>query len=97
LSFVELGTYEDLRPGLESPDLWHRQKGLLVLARALLPMMRRLYDAIASRYVPGETVVVASSLALAARVAQDKLGAPLVTVSPPVRPCGTAGSSSPSR
>jgi UDP:flavonoid glycosyltransferase YjiC (YdhE family) len=80
LPFVELGTYDDLRPGLESPDLWHRQKGLLVLARAILPLMRRLYDAIASRYVPGETVVVASSLAFAARVAQDKLGAPLVTV-----------------
>jgi UDP:flavonoid glycosyltransferase YjiC (YdhE family) len=80
LSFVELGTYEDLRPGLESPDLWHRQKGFLVLARAILPLMRRLYDTIASRYVPGETVVVASSLALAARVAQDKLGTPLVTV-----------------
>jgi UDP:flavonoid glycosyltransferase YjiC (YdhE family) len=80
LSFVELGTYEDLRPGLESPDLWDRQKGLLVLARAILPLMRRLYDTIARRYVPGETVVVASSLALGARVAQDKLGTPLVTV-----------------
>ncbi|MDB5307689.1 MAG: hypothetical protein JWO38_1891 [Gemmataceae bacterium] len=80
LSFVELGTYEDLRPGLEDPDLWHRWKGFLVLGRAILPLMRRLYDIIADRYVPGETVVAASSLALAARVAQEKLGVPLVTV-----------------
>jgi hypothetical protein len=54
---------EDLRPGLESADLRHRRKGLLVLARAILPLMRRPYDTITSRYVPGETVVVASSLA----------------------------------
>ncbi|MBO0698183.1 MAG: glycosyltransferase family 1 protein [Zavarzinella sp.] len=80
LSFVELGTYEDLRPGIEDPNLWHRWKGFVVLGRVILPLMRRLYDIIASRYVPGETVVAASSLALAARVAQEKLGVPLVTV-----------------
>jgi UDP:flavonoid glycosyltransferase YjiC (YdhE family) len=80
LEFVELGTYEDLRPGIENPDLWHRQKGFLILAQAILPLMRPLYEIIARRYVPGETIVVASSLALAARVAQEQLGLPLVTV-----------------
>jgi UDP:flavonoid glycosyltransferase YjiC (YdhE family) len=80
LSFLELGTYEDLRWGLENPDLWHRRKGFVVLGKVILPLMRRLYEIIASHYVPGETVVVASSLALAARVAQEKLGLPLVTV-----------------
>ncbi len=80
LAFVELGTYEDMRRGLEDPDLWDRRKGFHVLGRAILPLMRPLYDIIASRYIPGETVMVASSLALAARVAQEKLGAPLVTV-----------------
>jgi UDP:flavonoid glycosyltransferase YjiC (YdhE family) len=78
--FVPLGSYEDLRPGLEDPDLWHPHRGFLVLGRVLLPLMRRLYEVIASRAVRGETVVVASSLALAARVAQDKLGISLVTV-----------------
>jgi rhamnosyltransferase subunit B len=80
LGFVELGTYEDMRQGMEDPDLWDRRKGFHVLGRAILPLMRPLYEIIASRYVPGETVMVASSLALAARVAQEKLGAPLVTV-----------------
>jgi UDP:flavonoid glycosyltransferase YjiC (YdhE family) len=80
LSFVELGTYEDMRRGLEDPDLWDRRKGFHVLGRAILPLMRPLYEIIASRHVPGETVVVASSLALAARVAQEKLGVSLVTV-----------------
>jgi len=80
LSLLELGTYEDLRWGMENPDLWHRRKGFVVLAKTILPFMKRLYEIIASHYTPGETVVVASSLALAARVAQDKLGLPLVTV-----------------
>lgn len=80
LSFVELGRYEDLRSGLEHPDLWHRRKGFVVLAQTIMPLTKRLYEIIASRYVPGETVVVASSLALSARVAQEKLGLPLVTV-----------------
>jgi rhamnosyltransferase subunit B len=80
LSFVELGTYEDLRPGMDNPDLWHRQKGFLVLAQAILPLMRPLYQLIARHFISGETIVVASSLALAARVAQEHLGLPLVTV-----------------
>jgi rhamnosyltransferase subunit B len=80
LSFVELGTYEDMRRGLEDPDLWDRRKGFEVLGRTILPWMRPLYEIIAQRYVPGETVVAASSLALAARLAQEKLGVPLVTV-----------------
>ncbi len=80
LLFVELGTYEDLRTGIENPDLWHRQKGFLVLARSILPLMQPLYEIIARRYVPGKTIVVASSLALAARMAQEQLGLPLVTV-----------------
>ncbi|HTU18470.1 MAG TPA: nucleotide disphospho-sugar-binding domain-containing protein [Gemmataceae bacterium] len=79
LSFVELGTYEDLRTGMDNPDLWHRRKGFLVLAQAILPLMRPLYEIIADHYVPGETILVASSLALAARVAQEHLGVPLVT------------------
>ncbi len=80
LSFVELGTYEDLRPGIDDPNLWHRRKALAVLAQTILPLMRPLYETIARQYIPGETIVVASSLALAARVAQERLGLPLVTV-----------------
>ena len=45
-----------------------------------MPGLRPLYKSIAERHVPGETVVVASSLAFAARIAHDKLGMPLVTV-----------------
>lgn len=46
----------------------------------VLPLLRPLYEFIADRYVPDQTVVVASSLALGARVAHEKLGVPLATV-----------------
>ena len=43
-------------------------------------MTRAQYRAVAGRYVPGDTVVVAGSLAFGARVAHDALGVPLATV-----------------
>src|SRR5262249_44084570 len=42
--------------------------------------LRPIYEMIAERYVPGQTVVVAGTLALAARIAQEKLGVPLASV-----------------
>src|SRR5258706_12722438 len=41
---------------------------------------RPLYDLLAERFVPGDTVAVATSFALGARLAQAKLGLPLGTV-----------------
>jgi rhamnosyltransferase subunit B len=42
--------------------------------------MRRAYQLIAERYVPGETVVVSPGWLFGARIAQEKLGVPLATV-----------------
>jgi UDP:flavonoid glycosyltransferase YjiC (YdhE family) len=55
---------------------WRR----LARASTIVPMLQPVYDSIASRFVPGRTVVVASGPALGARVAQDRLGVPLVTI-----------------
>lgn len=62
--------------------LWLLFRRLRKLARAsvVLPYVRPLHEAIARHHVPGQTVVVASSLALGARIAQDRLGVPVVTV-----------------
>ncbi|HTU18473.1 MAG TPA: glycosyltransferase [Gemmataceae bacterium] len=46
----------------------------------LLEDMPRVYEAIATHYVPGETVVAAAGLMFGARIAQEKLGVPLATV-----------------
>jgi rhamnosyltransferase subunit B len=42
--------------------------------------MRRVYQLIAERYVPGEAIVVAQGWLFGARIAQEKLGVPLATV-----------------
>src|SRR5262249_22519024 len=55
---------------------WRR----LARASTVRPLLRPVYEAIACRYVPGRTVVAASSMALGARLAHDKLGVPLATV-----------------
>ncbi len=79
LEFVELGTAEHAR-AIEDPDLWHPIKGFTLLAQAMVPLIRMLYDVLREQYVPGKTVVAASTLAFGARVAQEKLGIRLATV-----------------
>ncbi len=79
--FVPLGTAGEFRDALGNPNLWHPIKGFrAVFEKGVLPATRPTYEAIAERYVPGETVVVAHSIALGARIAQDKLGVPTATV-----------------
>lgn len=79
--FVPLGTAEEFREALANPNLWHPVKGFkAVFQHGVLPATRPTYDAIAERYIPGETVVVAHAIALGARIAQDKLGVPTATV-----------------
>lgn len=63
------------------PDFWHplRSTSLLV-NRSINPAIAVIYDLLEQAYRPGESAVVAGTLALGARVAQDKLGIPLTTV-----------------
>lgn len=81
LDFVELGTDEDFQRAINDPDLWHPMKGLRkVVEYAMLGAMRPVYEIIKARHVPGETVVAAQITAFGARLAQEKLGVPTVTV-----------------
>jgi UDP:flavonoid glycosyltransferase YjiC (YdhE family) len=81
LDFVPIGLGVDFDEELKNPDLWHPRRGILLLTeRSIFPAIRPVYQAVAERYVPGETVVAAGSLAFGARIAQEKLGVPLATV-----------------
>jgi rhamnosyltransferase subunit B len=84
---------------LVRPVLWTCLRRWRKLARAgtALPYLRPVYDAIARLVAGGDSVVVASPMALGARVAHDRLGVPLVTahlspatlrsaIRPPVQP-----------
>lgn len=81
LELIPLGTVEDFQASINNPNLWHPQKGIFIVMReGVLPSLPMIYSAIAERYVPGETIVVAHSLDFAARIAQEKLGVPVATV-----------------
>jgi rhamnosyltransferase subunit B len=63
------------------PDFAHPLKTWKLLGRELvLAGIRPVYHAIAERYEPGNTVVLAPSIALGARIAHDKLGVPFATM-----------------
>jgi UDP:flavonoid glycosyltransferase YjiC (YdhE family) len=79
--FVPFSSREDYFRLIENPDLWHPQKAVPLLATSsVIPAIPVIYRLIAERYQPGETAVVAGSLALGARVAQEKLGVPLTMI-----------------
>ena len=80
LGFASVGTAEEYRALAGNPDLWHPTRGFKWLMENTLKLLAPVYDAIVQRYVPGETVVAASSLAFAARVAQDERNIPTATV-----------------
>jgi rhamnosyltransferase subunit B len=79
LGFIQLGTAEDYRAAIEDPDLWYTRRAFKTLARrGIIPMMKPLFD-IVSLFDPGDTVVVASTLCIGARIAQEKQGFRLAT------------------
>jgi rhamnosyltransferase subunit B len=80
LDMVPLGSAQEFLDVLHDPDAWHPLRSFNFIARYILKGLPMVYDAIAARYLPGETVVVAGSLAFGARVAQEKLGVPVVSM-----------------
>jgi UDP:flavonoid glycosyltransferase YjiC (YdhE family) len=82
-----------------NPNLWRPIEGLKVLAAEGSRTLKGAYEAIERLNVPGKTVVVASTLGFGARIAQEKLSIPTVTLhmqpiivrsveAPPVGPDG---------
>lgn len=81
LDFVGLLSKEEYDAAILDPDLWHPVRSFSVVARRLiLPAMRLAYRIVEERFKPGRTVVAAPATAFGARIAQEKLGVPLVTV-----------------
>jgi rhamnosyltransferase subunit B len=81
LQFVELGTEADYQKITLDPSLWSPITGARLLASGLiLSNMRRTFEIIESRNIPGQTVIAGPFTAFGARIAQERLGIPLVTV-----------------
>jgi UDP:flavonoid glycosyltransferase YjiC (YdhE family) len=80
LAFVEWISPEAMQEAANDPDLWHPTRGFLLAVRTVGSWHRQLLEHIEARYVPGQTVVVAGSYALGARIAHDYLGVPLASL-----------------
>jgi rhamnosyltransferase subunit B len=80
LGFIPVGSEADYRRMAANPAFWRRLQGTREVMPWVASAVRPVYEIVTQNYVPGETVVVASSLGLGARVAQDQLGIPTATV-----------------
>lgn len=83
---IAVGTAEEFSSALDDSNMWHRFRSFeAVMEQVVHVAMRRTYDVLAELVEPGNTVLVATSLGLGARVAHDKLGVPLATLH--LQPC----------
>jgi UDP:flavonoid glycosyltransferase YjiC (YdhE family) len=82
LEFAQLGTEAEYHAVTSDPMLWSPIHGIRCVAKWLiLRYMRRTFEIVRDRYRPGETLMAAPLTAFGARIVQERLGIPLVTVS----------------
>jgi rhamnosyltransferase subunit B len=79
LGFLAVGTAEEANTAIANPELWHLRKGFSVIAQVIVPAIAQTYRLI-EKHADSRTVVAFSSLALGARLAQEKLGVPSASV-----------------
>jgi rhamnosyltransferase subunit B len=81
LDFVPVGDDGMYRDTIAHPKLWHPVDGFGVMWRYLLrPTLAPTFEALQALAAQGPLVLVASPVAMGARLAQERLGLPLVTV-----------------
>lgn len=80
IAFHALGTPVAYDSAIRHPDLWHPRRGVSALFAQVSDLTEETYEWLARRGRAPETLVVASSLSLGARVAQDKFDLTVVTV-----------------
>ncbi|MEZ6103464.1 MAG: glycosyltransferase [Pirellulaceae bacterium] len=80
LEYVELATRDEFLQLANDPDLWSPFRGFPCIFRGLWPYIPRQYEYLRERRSDKNFVVIASSLSFGARIAQESLRIPLVTV-----------------
>ncbi|MBI1353702.1 MAG: glycosyltransferase [Acidobacteria bacterium] len=80
LDFRAMGSQEGYLDAMRDPKLWKQRGGWSVLIDHMLGSMEPLYETIKQAYRPGETLVIAPFSAFGARIANEKLGVPLVNL-----------------
>lgn len=81
LAYVELGTAEEFLELAERADIWKPTRAFgHIFQDGVARILDRQYDLVAEHCAAGDSVVLANAFGMGARTAQEKLGAPLVTV-----------------
>jgi rhamnosyltransferase subunit B len=80
LEYIEMGSDETYRKIAQHPDIFKGMRGSLALGRFVGESIRPQYEIILPHIKANRTVVVASTLALGARIAREKMDFPLATV-----------------
>ncbi len=80
LQFIPYITDKEFQQIVSDPDLWHPRKGLRVILGMMAEHLRGAYDRLCDVYQPDRTVIVAASMAFAARVFQDRHAAPVISM-----------------
>jgi UDP:flavonoid glycosyltransferase YjiC (YdhE family) len=81
LAFRMVGTSEEYLDTISSPDLWNPVKSFIHLfKKGGETIMREQFEAARQLNRPGKTLIVSSYLATGARIANEKLNIPLVSV-----------------
>lgn len=79
IGFIEVGTAAQYRVAIENPDLWHPRKGIdIVFRQGVLPTVEPTIALLRARRRK-DTVLVAGTFGLGARLLRDAGGPPLVT------------------
>lgn len=79
LSFISSGSAEEYNEVIRHPDLYDTKKVFFLFEKIVLGPMRSLYRILAE-FDPKDTILVATSLMLGARIAHEKCKFPLVTL-----------------
>jgi rhamnosyltransferase subunit B len=81
LGFRPLGTLQQYHETKDDPDLWHPRRAFpAVIRHAVDPSHQRILEVTRELQISGKTVMLASSLAVAARTASELLDIPYATV-----------------
>lgn len=81
LGFRPLGTEEEFHRIKNDPDLWHPRRAFPAIVKHVVnPSHSAIYEISRELHLPGNTILVSSSLAFASRTAAELLNAPMATV-----------------
>ena len=82
LTFVAMGPAEEYDVVANHPDLWHPHKGWRVIMKRMMAgtYLEDAYHLLCSHLIPGQTMLISSTLGFVARLVQETHGIPLATI-----------------